>query len=243
MDKRQDTSLRTSKQMIQALSAISTVLALTACGGGGSGSNETLAPNTTTTYPLRAAYQNLISQNEVTTFSISGTCSGSATETRGAAVPASFEGLPGVSTTLILSGNYSNCTPASFAQTTLSYYDTNYKLIGSVNTGSDYAIYNVGDLPLSVKVGDAAQFGTADVYASSSKQVKTGTRTLSYVVESDSGNTAIINLIAKGYNAYGQPLYTQQSRYRIDSIGRLTAISIDIQYSTTSTARMLWTKN
>lgn len=225
---------------VKTLITISTFMALTGCGGGGGGSTT---PSTATTYPFRSGYQSLISQSEVNNFSISGTCTGTATETRSAAVAATFEGVPGVSATTTLTGSYSNCSPASFAGTSISYYDTNYKPLGSTIPGTDYAVYAVSDLPISVKVGDTAQFGTADVYSTSTKQVKTGTRTLSYAVETDSGSTAIVNLIAKAYNTSNQLLYTQQSRYRINTSGQLTAVSKDIQYSTTSTAHMVWTKN
>jgi hypothetical protein len=224
---------------IKSLFAISALMTLAACGGGGGSA----APSTTTTYPLRSGYQSLISQSEVNSFAISGTCTGTATETRSAAVPATFEGTAGVSTTTTLTGSYSNCTPASFASTGVSYYDTNYKPLGSATPGTDYAVYSVTDLPISAKVGDTAQFGTADVYSSNTKQVKTGTRTLSYAVEADSGNTAIINVITKAYNTSNQLLFTQQSRYRINASGQFTAVSKDIQYSTTNTSHMLWTKN
>ena len=226
---------------VKTLITISTFMALAGCGGGGGGSSTTPS---TATYPLRSGYQALISQSEVNNFSITGTCTGSATQTRSAAAAATFEGVPGVSTTTTLTGSYSNCTPASFASTGISYYDTNYKPLGAVTPGTDYAVYTTSsDLPTSVKVGDTAQFGSIDVYSSSTKQIKTGTRTLSYAVEADTSSTAIINLIAKGYNASNQLLYTQQTRYRINTSGQLTVVSLDIQYSTTSTSHMVWTKN
>lgn len=225
--------------------ALGTLLAIAGCGGGSSGassSNETSTP--TATFPLRSGYQALLSQNEINNFSIGGTCTGSATQTRSAVKADTFEGIQGVSNTTTLTGVYTNCTPGSFASTSTSYYDTNYKPIGAVNLGTDYVVYiTSNDLPTTVKVGDTAQFASIDVYSSSSKQIKTGTRTQSYAVEADSSNTAIINLISKGYNTSNQLLYTQQSRYRINSAGLLTAVSLDIQYSTTSNARMVWTKN
>lgn len=221
---------------------LSALFVLTACGGGGSGGD--VPTNLSNAYPLRSGYQTLLSQSEINSFSISGTCTGSATQTRSAAAAATFEGIPGVSTTTTLTGSYANCTPASFASTGISYYDTNYKPLGAETPGTDYAVYTTSnDLPVSVKVGDTAQFGSIDVYSSSTKQVKTGTRTLSYAVEADTGSTAIINLIAKGYNASNQLLYTQQTRYRINASGQLTVLSLDIQYSTTSTSHMVWTKN
>ncbi len=234
-------------KFLKSLFTIGALLALAGCGGGGGGSsasssNETTA--STATFPLRSAYQTLISQSEVNNFSISGTCTGSATETRSAATAATFEGLPSVSTTTTLSGTYSNCTPASFAGTSISYYDSNYKPLGSEVPGTDYAVSSTSnDLPTSVKVGDTAQFATVDVYTSNTKQVRNGTRVLSYTVEADGSSTAIVNLIGKAYNASNQLLFTQQSRYRINTNGQLTAVSKDIQYSTTSTSRMVWTKN
>jgi hypothetical protein len=225
---------------IEYFFAIGVVLTLAGCGGGGS---DPTTQNSSTTYPLRSGYQALLSQSEVNNFSISGTCTGSATQTRTAVVGATFEGIPGVSDTTTLTGSFSDCTPASFASTSISYYNTNYSPIGSETPGTDYAVYsNISDLPTTVKVGDTAQFGTVDVYSSSTKQVKTGTRSLSYAVETDSGTTAIINLIAKRYNASNELLYTQQSRYRINTSGQLTVTSMDVQYSTTSTSHLVWTK-
>lgn len=234
---------------LKLLLTIGALLAVAGCGGGGGSSSANSSENTASTtastasFPLRGAYQTLVSQSEINSFSISGTCTGSATETRSAATAATFEGAAGVSTTTTLTGTYSNCTPASFASTSISYYDTNYKPVGSENLGTDYAVYSTNDLPTSVKVGDTAQFATVDVYSSSTKQVRNGTRVLSYTVEADSSSTAIVNLIAKGYNAYNQLLYTQQSRYRINSSGQLSIVSRDIQYSTTSTSHMVLTKN
>jgi hypothetical protein len=228
-------------ESIKSLLTISAFMALVGCGGGGNGGTTT--PTTEKNYPLRSGYQNFISQSEINNYSISGTCTGSATETRSSATPATFESTAGVSTTTTLTGGYNNCTPASFASTTVSYFDTNYKLLGSATPGTDYVVSSISDLPISVKVGDTAQLGTANVYSTSTKQIKTGTRSLSYAVEADSESTAIINLIAKAYNTSNQLLFTQQSRYRINTSGQLTTVSKDIQYSTTNTAHILWTKN
>lgn len=70
-----------------------------------------------------------------------------------------------------------------------------------------------------------------------------GQQTHQYVVESGTGSSnAVINIITKSYNTSNQLLYIQQTRYRISSTGQLTVTSIDIQYSTTSTAHLVWTK-
>jgi hypothetical protein len=220
---------------------------LVACGGGGGGASSpssTTSTSPVTSFPLRAGFQSYLGRSESNAYTITGTCSGSATETRSAASSATFEGQYGVSTTSTISGTFTNCTPASVASTSSTYYDTNYKPIGSAVTGTEYSIITtISDLPLSVSVGDTALLGTAVVYTNNAKTSQIGTTNLSYAVESDTASTAILNLISKRYNPSNQLLFTQQSRYRINGNGQLTAVSIDVQYSTTSTTHLLWTKN
>ena len=91
-------------------------------------------------------------------------------------------------------------------------------------------------------MGDTAVYATLTTYTDSTKTVTTGQRILSYVVEADTADTAIVNLISKGYNTSNQLLFTQQSRLRISASGALTAVSIDVQYSTTSTNHLVYTK-
>jgi len=225
-------------------SGVLLILALNGAKTDGVVYSATKQSNVAATFPLRSSYQSYVAQASSNNYTISGTCSGSASETNAAAVPATFEGVIGYSSTTTLSGNYGNCTPATFAGTSVSYYDGTYKPIGSVVTGTEYAVIGSSiDLPATVVVGDTAQFGSADVYSSSSKVTKTGTRVISYVIEPGTNSSnAIINLIARGYNLSNQLLFTQQSRYRLTTAGQLTPVSKDIQYSTTSTTHLVWTK-
>jgi hypothetical protein len=64
---------------------------------------------------------------------------------------------------------------------------------------------------------------------------------MSYLVEADSSTTAIVNVISKSYDMSDQLLLNQQVRYRIDSAGALELVSIDAQYSTTSTIHLVYT--
>lgn len=227
-------------------SGVLVILALNSSKSDGLVYSATKQTSVAATYPLRSGYQAFLTQPVTNYYTISGTCTGSASETRTAAVAATFEGITGYSTTTSLTGSYTGCTPASFAGTSVSYYDGNYKPTGGLASGSgtEYSVVTSAiDMPVSVAVGDTAQFGTVDVYSSSNKLTKTGTRVLSYVVEPGTGSgNAVINLIAKSYNTSNQLLFTQQSRYRITTTGELTAVSVDIQYSTTSTSHLVWTK-
>lgn len=225
-------------------SGVLVVLALNPGKTDGLVYSATKQTSVATTFPLRAGYQAFLTQAATNNYTISGTCSGSATESRTAAAAATFEGVAGYSTTTTLTGSYTNCTPATFAGTSVSYYDSNYKPTGSAITGTEYSVITSAvDMPTTVAVGDTAQFGTVDVYSSNTKLTKTGTRVLSYVVETGgTSSEAIINLIARSYNLSNQLLVTQQSRYRLTSSGVLTPASLDIQYSTTSTTHLVWTK-
>lgn len=220
------------------------VLALNGTKTDGLVYSATKQSNVAATFPLRSGFQAMLNQSVTNNYSITGTCTGSATESKAAAVAATFEGVVGYSASSTVTGSYSGCTPSSFAGTSVSYYDSNYKFNGASITGTEYSVATSAiDMPVSVAVGDTAQFGTIDVYTSSTKTTKTGMRVISYIVEPGTGSSnAVINIITKSYNTSNQLLFTEQNRYRISSTGQLTASSIDIQYSTTSTAHLVWTK-
>ncbi len=143
-----------------------------------------------------------------------------------------------------MTGTYTNCTPASFAQSSTSYYDTNYVPLGNNTVGVSYGVYLTPPvIPATVKVGDTGTIGTRTKYKNNTKTTPDGTSVTTYVVESDTANTAIMNLISKGYNATGTLTYTEQDRYRITSTNTLTPISMDVQYANGSTTHLIYTFN
>lgn len=216
---------------------------LAACGGGGDGATAATTTPATTSFPLLSGYKALIAGGSSVNFNISGSCSGTAAFSTAKPVSASFEGTSGLSTTTTATINFTNCTPASNAVTSTAFFDTNYNLLGSSIAGVEYGKFLIAPnaLPTSVKVGDTAVFGTETIYTDSTKQVSTGQRIRSYVIEADTASTAIANLITKGFNASNQLLFTQQSRYRIAADGTLTISSLDVQYSSTSSTHLVYT--
>lgn len=232
----------THRFVATAATLFASAFLLAGCGGGGDAGSTTTTP--VTSFPLLTGYKARISGGATDNFSISGTCTGTATFTTAAASPATFEGATGYSATQTATINFTNCTPASSAVTSTGYYDTNYSPLGSVNPGVDYAKYLTAPpaLPASVAAGDTAAFATLIVYSDSTKTTVTGQRVVSYVIEADTSTTVIANVITKGYNTSSQLLYTQQSRYRVAANGTLTVVSIDVQYSTPSTNHLLYTK-
>jgi len=223
---------------------------LAGCGGGGSDSSGTTpplpVPAVTTSFPLQAGYQARIKAGSNDDFTVTGPCAGTANISNGAASPAVFEGSSGFAATQSSTFILTNCTPAKTVLSGTSYFDATYTPLGSSTTGAVYEKFLTAPLAFaaSVKVGETATVATFIRYADSTKAVVTGQRVLSYVVEADSANTAIVNLISKTYDTAtpAQLLITQQSRYRIAADGSLSIITIDNQFSTNSTDHYVYTK-
>jgi hypothetical protein len=216
---------------------------LSACGGGGDSGSST--PPAATTFPLSAAYQTYVQLSATTNYNISGSCTGTGTLSKGASQAATFEGTTGYSVTATFTLNFTNCTPTSLASTSITYYNASYSPLGDVIPNTQYDVYLPPAivLPTSAKVGDTAAVATVNVYTDSTKTVQTGTETLSFVIEADgtATSTAIVNVISKRYNTSNSLLSTQQTRFRISASGALSPVSIDVQYSTTSTIHLLYT--
>lgn len=221
--------------------AIGIYAALAGCGGGGSSAPQEVV----TSFALQSGYKARISNGGVNNFSISGTCSGSATFSDSVPTADTFEGASALSATSTATVNFTNCTPASSATTAKSYYDSNYNPLGHSAIGTEYGVFLTvpSPLPTSVGVGDTAVFGTETIYTDSTKATVKGQRILSYVIEKDgaSTSTAIANLITRNFNTASQLLFTQQTRYRMTGDGTLRAVSIDVQFSTTSTNHFVYT--
>jgi hypothetical protein len=209
------------------------MITLTSCGDG-----ETSAPAgqviSTQSFPLQIAMKTSIERGSSTNFAASvivsaGICRGASNIDVSTPVPATFEGVSGVSAANTVTTNYVNCYPTSIIGTATDYYDTNYVPLGRVFAGSDYRVYQSRPtLPGYVKVGDKGTIGTQDNFTDSTKNEITGQHDISYVVEPDTANTAIFNIIDKSYSG-GILLSTEQDRYRIEGNGTLAPVSLDRQ--------------
>lgn len=211
---------------------------LVGCGGGGGGT--TAAVVTTVAFPLKSAFTASTAAGFSKNFTVSGTCSGTASVTRSAAAGgATFEGSAALSAVSTVTSNYSNCTPASSASSSTGYFDSNYVPLG-FSSASEYGVFATPpNIPTTVSVGSTALLGSENIYTNSTKSTLSGRSDFSFVVEADTASTAIVNLISKRYNTSNQLLYTEQTRYRIAATGPLTPVSIDIQFATTSTTRLV----
>jgi len=226
---------------IQLLLTIACTAALAACGGGGS---DDTAASSTTSFPLHAAYTDRVSKGLAANFTVSGTCAGTATMNDSATSASTFEGKNALASTETLTVSLTNCTPTSFGTTSTTYFDSSYLPLGEVTTGAEYGVFLTPPtpLPVSVKVGDTGSFGTLAQYTSSSKTTVSGTSVVSYVIEADTASTAVVNLIVRAYDASNVLSTTQQTRYRIDSSGVLTILSVDAQANAGSATHLVFTR-
>lgn len=237
--------------MSKFIQAVSIIVALTAlvsgCGGGGSaGGPVAVTPVPAPTFSLQSGYKARIASGSTTSFIISGTCAGSAQIVNGKpAGGGNFEGVAALAETSTSTVLMTNCIPASTTATSVEYFDSNYTPLGHNAVGDEYGVFLSAPtaLPTAAKSGDTGSYGTETIYTDSSKKTLKGQRTLSYVIEPDgtSTSTVIANLITRDFNTANLLLYTEQSRFRMRTDGTLTPLSIDVQYSTTSSTHLVFT--
>lgn len=205
------------------------VAILTACGGGG---DDAPTPTTSdTTYNLDAALKSITASGQTVNFEITASngCVGSGVYgVSPANRSTTFEGRSALEATSVLNISYTNCTPATFSQTTTTYYDSNYLPLGSI--GNYYTVYTL-NVPTSVKVGDVGVIGNGVRYTDSTKTVRNGSVQLSYIVEPESASTAFITVATKVYNASNTLETTQLTKYRINTANSLSLESLTIQYA------------
>jgi hypothetical protein len=232
------------KTLISASGTALISLIVIGCGGGG-GTSTATGGTASATFPFQSALKTRITSGATDNFTVSGTCTGTATLVTGSASAGTFEGVSGLSAGQTFTTNFNNCTPATSATTTTNYYDSSYSPLGAITLNTEYTKYQAlpQPIPTAVKVGDTAVLATLDVFTDSTKTVKTGQRIVSYFVEQDSTTSVFVTGIAKSYNTSNQLLSTQQTKYRLSDAGVLTTVSIDVQFSTTSSNRLLYTKN
>ena len=212
---------------------------LVGCGGGGS--SAAVGPMASNLeFPLKSAYSELTADGFTKTFTISGTCTGSASITGSSASAGSvFEGSAAISAVRTLTANFTDCSPASSAARSTQYYDANYAPLG-FSSSTEYGVFaSPPAIPKTVSVGSTGSLGFEAIYTDISKTIRSGRADFSYVVEADTTTTAIVNLIIQRYDTSNALLYTEQQRYRIATTGPLTPVSIDDQFSTTSTRHLV----
>ena len=219
-------------------------------GGGGGGSTPTTVTPATSTFAFDTGYRTRIQSGATDNFDVSGSCVGTARIAAAAAQAANFEGVSGFAASQVSSSNWvcpPSATPSVNSISGSTYFNSAYVPIGLEITGGEYSRFEAppaaapGALPASVKVGDSGTLSTSTIYADNTKAVVNGRRVVGYAIEDDTPDTAVANVITRTYSSSGELLVTQQSRYRMPANGKLTLLSIDVQFSTISSVHLIYT--
>lgn len=223
--------------------------------GGGSGGGVTTPPVTSTnTFDVSTAYRARTQAGATENYNYvatngSVTCNGTSTFVFSPTASSTFEGAAALSSTQTVT----SATPTAGCEigsgTGTNYYNASFIPIGvSVNPGLTSEQYGVlvsaGTLPTAVTVGQTGAISALDIYSSSAKTTKIGSRVITYVIEADTASTAIVNITTKSYNNSATPqlLSTEQKRYKMAAGGTtLTLVSDDVQFATTSTIHIVYT--
>ncbi|MGE0797756.1 MAG: PQQ-binding-like beta-propeller repeat protein, partial [Lautropia sp.] len=213
---------------------------LASCGGGG-GSGATDAP-AGAAFPLRSAATALLKSGSSAYYAVSGYCNGTAQETALPAVPADFGAVTGVAVVTTTTFMLVDCTPSQFTTRLTSYFDAQYTPIGIVSSeGWTGVVDQPMPLPEAVRVGERGSLGRITYYDDPGRTVPTGYDELSFVVESDTASTAIVNRIARSFSLDGAARETEQERSRLTADGRLQVVTAEIQADDGSPFRLLLT--
>lgn len=194
-------------------------------------------------FPLALAYRARVAAGSSERLAVSGSCSGKATITEGVPVSVNFEGAAALASSQTALLNFADCSPNASSVSGTNYYDATFGILGSITVGQEYAKVTgtAAALPTLVQVGDSGSVATLNLFTDNSKSVSTGRRQLTYLLEADSPNTAIVNFVARTYSPTDQLVSTQQSRYRIQIDGGLKLVSIEFQGAAPGSLRVVYT--
>ena len=185
----------------------------------------------TPSYDFKTAFQNRILTGGSKTFNATGDCKGTFSISDSPAFKTTWNGQAAyaVGTTEIV--NISNCSLGfSGTQTNITYYDMNFVELAKSHSDGSYSEYVKSSQPTSLKVGDTGTLGTWTHWNNTSKSVKYEIDVHSYVVESDTTNSVIFNLIDRTYDNNNQLEITSQLRFRLSSTGVLEWHSVTADF-------------
>lgn len=208
--------------------AITVLLGLSACGGGGGGASTPVA--STDTFQLRAAYVNYLTDTRSAPFTVSGTVeginvTGSGTTTQGGLTNTTFERLPALQKVSVVTATLSaNGQSLPLSATTTTYVDSNYNPLGS--DGADYEVVSGSvTIPTTAKVNDAGVWYSSTLYSSSAKTSRSGTATVSFVMEPDTASTALLKILRIEKDPSGITTSSSSISFRMTPSGSLTRLS------------------
>lgn len=228
-------------KILKFLLATSAIATLAACGGGGGGETATtpspVVAAVNVAFPVKVAFTNQFLNSSSRPFMLSGlssgrSVSGSGTVTRGTPVSSTFEGFPALRKTTTVTGSFvvgANSFPLSTVSN--SFTDTNINPFGYSNDGEYAVVSGTVNIPTTAVINDTGIIYTADTFTTSSKAVRTGTNTVSFVLQPETGTTGLLSIISVQRNVAGATTVTSTQRLRIDTSGAITFLNESALFS------------
>ena len=213
--------------------AITVLLSLSACGGGGDGGTAE-APASTATFQLAGAYARYVASAVHYETSGTGQASGQSFTSTGtlditAPIASTFGGAAAQRKTYsTIQTVRVNGVSQSGNGTAFRYYDSNYRDIGISGSGFEQVV-TMSALPATVRPGDTGTWSTGVVYSSSSRTVTTGTSRATYRIREDSATSVVVE-VSDVAQVSGSSATTLDS-YRLTAAGDFRQIAQHLQSS------------
>lgn len=212
------------------------VALMSACGGGGGGG--TPAPvASTAAFSLAASAASSFQDTSTQSFTVSGKSSGisftgSGTVTRGNVTAATFEGTSALQKTTIVSGSITgNGITVPISSSSTSYVDTNYVPLGRSGSTEYMVVSSTPPLPTSAYINDTGTYYVGNRYTDGSKSTLLGTASVTYALQPDTADTALLVLIYTEKDVAGSITMTSTSKIRLTPAGAATDLSESALYS------------
>jgi len=202
-------------------------------GGVGLGGGGTYAPVTSTeSFPLMTVFRNIFTSSSSNKFTISGTAfkgeieiTGSGTVTNGNLSAGTFEGLPALQRTVTLKGSFvSDGETTPLTVSCIEWVDLNYVPKGESCESEYVVVTGTPTIPTVTRVNDTGTLYTANRYESSTKEVLLGTKSVTYVIETDTTSTALLTLFSVEKSISNVETKTISEQFRITPTGTFTRI-------------------
>lgn len=223
---------------LRSLIVTGALLALAGCGGGG----DSAPVSSTNDYPLLQAWANYVNTSRTRSFTITGTMqggtvTGSGSATVGSLQAASFEGSTVLGKTTVVTGSFTASGQVfPYGSSSTEYYGPapSYTALG-YNSSSEYGVVTSRNpIPQTARINDTGSFYTITRYLTSNKSSTKGTTLVSYALQPDTANTALLKVIATERSSGGTVESTSITTFRMTPTGDLTELTEEYQAGTTA---------
>lgn len=193
-------------------------------GGGGDGSPHTTAA--TTAFPLKAAYEAYSRTAETYTYDVTGSCSGTATETDSATGPAIFNGQPTQVKTSTVRVNIDRCNstfagqiPAGSSVNIMqTFFDSQMRPIAISMQGLGTLVATTPiSIPASVVINDTGILTDGSVM------------TVGYSVQPDTDTTAFVPITFQIHSTTGAQIGMEIQTFRISTAGMFQLVKDEVR--------------